>query len=98
MVAAALVDPAAAPLRPVEGAALALARKLALDPEAVTRADIQPLRDAGADDDSIEGVILICTAFATINRIADALDFALLTQEQYDAGAKLLYRRGYRLG
>ena len=67
------------------------------DPDAVGSEHVQPLRDAGADDDSIEGVILICAAFATINRIADALDFALLTRSQYDGVAKLIYRRGYKL-
>ena len=50
-----------------------------------------------ADDDSIEDVILIAAAFATINRIADALGFALLTREQYDSGAKLMYKHGYDL-
>ena len=92
---AALEDPETAPLRPVVKAALALAKELALDPEAVSPSRIQPLRDAGADDDSIEDVILICAAFATINRIADALDFALLTPEQYDSGAKIMYSHGY---
>ena len=89
--------PDAAPLRPVVKAALALAAQLARDPDAVAPEHVQPLRDGGADDDSIEGVILICAAFATINRIADALDFALLSRRQYDAAAKLIYRRGYEL-
>jgi len=97
VVEAALEDPASAPLRPVVKAALVLTEKLALDPDALSAADIQPVRDAGADDDSIEDVILIAAAFATINRIADALDFALLTREQYDSGAKLMYKHGYDL-
>jgi alkylhydroperoxidase family enzyme len=97
VVEAALVDPESASLRPVVRAALALTKQLALDPDAVGGAQIQPLRDAGADDDSIEDVILIAAAFATINRIADALDFALLTREQYDSGAKLMYKHGYDL-
>ena len=32
-----------------------------------------------------------------INRIADALDFALLTPEQYESNAKMMYKRGYKL-
>lgn len=98
MVEAALGNFESAALRPVVKAALALARRLALEPDAVGPEDIKPLRAEGADDDSIEGVILICAAFATINRIADSLDFALLTREQYDAGAKLIYKRGYLIG
>ena len=78
-------------------AALALAKQLALAPSEVGPTHVAPLRAAGADDDSIEDVILICAAFATINRIADSLDFALLTREQYDSVAKILYKRGYRL-
>ena len=98
MVDAALDNPDTAPIRPVVKSALALTRVLALVPEAVDASHIQPIRDAGADDDSIEDIVMICAAFATINRIADSLDFALLTQKQYDAGAKMMYDRGYKLG
>ena len=92
-----MVDPATAELRPVVVSALVLARKLALEPDAVGPEDIEPLRVAGADDGSIEDVVLICAAFATINRVADALDFALLTEAQYDSAVKTMVARGYRL-
>jgi hypothetical protein len=39
--------------------------------------------------------IYVCALFNMITRMADALDFALLDEGGYEAGAKHLLARGY---
>jgi uncharacterized peroxidase-related enzyme len=49
------------------------AAKLTLTPAAVTRDDVQALRDAGLDDRAILDIAQITAYFAFVNRTADGL-------------------------
>ncbi len=95
MVDAALADPRQAGLRPSVVAALELAGVLATDPESVGPTHVRPLLELGFTETEVEAVITICVAFATINRIADALEFDVPARPVLERAARVLYKRGY---
>lgn len=69
-------EPGTAPLERLSGRAPALrdyARKLTRTPAAVTRDDVQALRDAGCDDAAIHDAAQVIGFFAYYNRLADGL-------------------------
>jgi alkylhydroperoxidase family enzyme len=76
---------------------LAFLEKLTLRPEDVVAADIEPMRAAGVSDSAIEDAIHVCAAFNIIDRIADALAFAIPDQENFDKAADFLLKKGYDL-
>ncbi len=98
VIAAVQADWHTAPVGEPVRAALALAERLTVAPDQVTADDIEPLRAAGCSRDAIEDVIHICGIFNTINRIADAVDFAVPDAEGQAASARHLFKRGYSLG
>jgi hypothetical protein len=51
---------------------------------------------AGASCQQIEDALAVCFAFNTIDRLADAFGFEVLSPKGFEAGAKFLLRRGYR--
>jgi uncharacterized peroxidase-related enzyme len=66
-----------ADLSPADRTMLDYAVKLTLSPAAVTREDVQALRDAGFDDRAILDIVQITAYFAFVNRTADGLGVAL---------------------
>jgi uncharacterized peroxidase-related enzyme len=62
-----------ASLSPADRAMLDYAAKLTLTPAAVTRDDVQTLRDAGFNDQAILDIAQITAYFAFVNRTADGL-------------------------
>ena len=56
---------------------LAYAEKLTLEPWAMTRDDLDPLRQAGFDDRAILDINQVTAYFAYVNRIADGLGVEL---------------------
>ena len=62
-----------ASLAPIDRAICAFAEKLTRTPGAMTRADVEALRQAGLDDRGIHDATQIIGYFNYINRIADAL-------------------------
>jgi uncharacterized peroxidase-related enzyme len=97
-IAAVQADWRTAPIGEPVRAALALAERLTLTPEKVGAEDIEPLRAAGCSAEAITDVVHICGIFNTINRIADAVDFAVPDEEGQAASARVLLKRGYALG
>ena len=77
--------------------ALALIRKMTLEPDGLAGDDFVALRGAGVDDAAIENVIQVCASFNIINRIADALAFDIPSQEAFDQAGPRNYRRDYAL-
>lgn len=71
--------------------------KLTATPDDVTPEDVQVLRNHGLGDEEIEDAIYICVAFNIIDRLADAFDFEVPTQERMRKTAKFLLRMGYRV-
>ena len=60
--------PVSEPLR----ATLALVRRQAREPDALTRADVEAALAAGASLDAVLDAVYICAAFNVLTRIADA--------------------------
>ncbi|GAC1378525.1 MAG: hypothetical protein NVSMB33_02960 [Ktedonobacteraceae bacterium] len=61
--------------------------KLTLFPGDVKQEDISLLRTAGISDQAIEDAIYVCTFFNIIDRIADALGFAVPSAESFARSA-----------
>ena len=59
----------AAELPPIERAVVDLSAKVTLEPESLTAADLQPLRDLGLDDLTILDTINYAAFFANANRL-----------------------------
>jgi hypothetical protein len=51
---------------------------------------------AGVSPQQAEDALAVCAAFNATNRLADAFGFAILSPEDFQAGAKYLLKRGYR--
>ena len=92
LVAAIKRDWRQAPLNPEFKAAFGLLEKLILEPREVTSADVQPLRDAGLDDEAILDAIYVGVAFTLATCTADAFDFALPDEDELQAHVGLLLK------
>lgn len=94
-VAAVLADPDSAPLDEGLRATLWLLGTLTRE----GRVDAEAMRavlSTGVSRQQVEDALAVCAVFNTIDRLADAFDFELLTPEGFDAGANYLLKRGYR--
>ena len=69
--------------------------KLTLTPEEIVQEDIAPMRTAGVSNQAIEDAIYVCTYFNIIDRIADLLDFEVLSSETFAQRAGNFLREGY---
>ena len=69
--------------------------KLTLTPGEIGKADIAQMCMAGVSDTAIEDAIYICTYFNIIDRIADSLDFEVLSAETFEQRAGNFLREGY---
>jgi alkylhydroperoxidase family enzyme len=77
-------------------ATLGFLQKLTLHPEEVGPEDAAALRRAGVDDDAIRDAAYVCTIFNVIDRLSDALDFAVPPPRMLAIGARVLLHAGYR--
>jgi alkylhydroperoxidase family enzyme len=87
----------AAPIREPLRATLGMLETLTLTPEALTPADLEPLRATGVSDQAIEDAIAVCVLFSFINRVADTLGFAVSSKEQAARSAAWTLEHGYNL-
>jgi uncharacterized peroxidase-related enzyme len=71
------IDYRQATLAQDDRAMLDYAIKLTREPWAVTRDDINPLREAGFDDRGIHDICAVTAYYAFVNRIADGLGVEL---------------------
>lgn len=83
-------------MRPQVKAALGFLEKLVEHGE-VGPADVEAVYAAGVSREGLVRAVHVMTAFTMITKIADALGFALLDEEGYDAGARALWKRGYMI-
>ncbi len=74
---------------------LGFLEKLTTSPEAVQPEDVASLRAAGVGDQAIVDVIYICALFSLIDRVADALGFAIPSSFVQGAAGQL--KRGYKM-
>lgn len=91
-----LDDPATAP-DPRLRAVLGFIQKLALTPAALTADDVRTLLAAGISRQAVADAIYVCFLFSTYTRLADALGWEVPSQAAFEAGARSLLTRGYRL-
>ena len=95
LVDAVTTDWRSAPLPEGLKATLGLIEKLTLKPSELTSADVDLVRAAGVSEAAIEDAIHVAVIFVMINKLADAFDWELLTDEVYDARAEVALERGY---
>jgi alkylhydroperoxidase family enzyme len=74
---------------------LAFIEKLTLTPDALSSADIGPLRRAGLSDAAIEDAIHVCTLFSVYDRLADSFEFHIPEAAAFEQSAVSLLKRGY---
>ncbi|MBV1852283.1 carboxymuconolactone decarboxylase family protein [Catellatospora tritici] len=94
---AVLADWRTAPLRPGLRAAFALLEVLTLKPGEVGPELIEAAYQAGVTERGVRDVIHICGIFCTINRVADAVDFAVPDDKGLKGDAYQLLKRGYAI-
>jgi hypothetical protein len=70
--------------------------KVTRDPETVTADDMRALLAVGLTRDQIEDALDVAFAFNVITRVADTFNFEVGSPASFEAGAKMLLRRGYR--
>jgi uncharacterized peroxidase-related enzyme len=92
---AVLTDLASAPIDEGLRATLRMLDKLSRR-ETVSAEDMRDVLSAGVSRQQVEDALAVCAAFNTTDRLADAFGFQLLSPEGFEAGAKVLLKRGYR--
>ena len=76
-------------------ATLGFLEKITLSPDAVGPADAALARQAGLSDSALRDAVYVCAIFNLIDRVSDALDFAIPSDEGFTKMAKMLLKRGY---
>jgi uncharacterized peroxidase-related enzyme len=94
-VSAVLADLETAPIEEPLRATLRMLGKLTAE-QAVTADDMCAVLAAGVSREQIEDALAVCFAFNTTDRLADAFGFFVPGPKAFEAGAKVLLRRGYR--
>jgi uncharacterized peroxidase-related enzyme len=94
-VQAVLADLETAPIEEPLRATLRLLGKLTRE-QSVNADDMLTVLSAGVSREQIEDALSVCFAFNTTNRLADAFGFFVPERKGFEAGAKVLLRRGYR--
>jgi uncharacterized peroxidase-related enzyme len=89
-----LTDIENAPITPALRATLLMIGKLTRE-HTVNTDDVRTVIAAGGSPQQIEDALAVCFAFNITNRLADAFDFAVPSDDAFDAGSKYLLKRGY---
>jgi alkylhydroperoxidase family enzyme len=76
-------------------ATLAFLEKMTCSPSALTAADADAVRATGVTDEMLDDAINVCAAFNMIVRVADSLEFNVVSKSEFDKGAQALLRFGY---
>ena len=74
---------------------LVFLQKLTLRPEQVTADDARSVLRSGVSAESLMDAIAVASLFNVITRYADALDFAMPSEREFQSAAKMLLARGY---
>jgi alkylhydroperoxidase family enzyme len=91
-----LEDWRTAPIDEKLRATLGFLEKVTLSPDVVGADDAALPRRAGVSDAALRDAVYVCALFNLIDRISDALDFAIPTPEGFKKGARMLLKFGYR--
>jgi alkylhydroperoxidase family enzyme len=96
-VQAVLNDIATAPIEEKLRATLLFLKKVTREPDAVKAADIEALFALGVTRAQVKDALAVCWCFNVIPRLADTFKFEVGPLEAFDASAKSLLSRGYKL-
>lgn len=92
---AVLQDWRSAPISDRLRATLGYLESLTLRPTEVTAATMRELKEAGVSDRAIREATYVCFLFNVLDRLADALDFTLPSEEEAETIGRLSFRFGY---
>ena len=92
---AALSDLEAAGIEEPLRATLRMLAKLTRE-HAANAEDMRAVLASGVSREQIEDALAVCFAFNTIDRLADAFGFFVMSPQGFAVGAKYLLARGYR--
>jgi len=84
-------------MRPELAAVLPLLEKVTRAPDTVTPDDVAAVRTAGVPDDAIVDALHVCLVFDTVNRMANAFDWAWDSDEHARVAAVAIHRLRYKL-
>jgi alkylhydroperoxidase family enzyme len=76
-------------------ATLGFIRKLAETPGDVTAADVRPLLEAGVSRQALQDAVYVLFLFSIYTRLADTLGWEVPSAAAFEAGARILLKRGY---
>lgn len=96
-VEAVLANLETAPIEEPLRAMLAFLRKLTKDHASVTPDDVNRLMSLNITRAEIDDALAVCFAFNVIDRLADTFHFHVGPKSSFDAGAKRLLSRGYKM-
>jgi uncharacterized peroxidase-related enzyme len=85
------------PVRPELAAVLTLLEKVSRTPDDVSPQDIDAVRAAGAPDDAIVDALHVNMVFNTVNRLANAFDWAWDSHDHVRTGARVIHHFSYKL-
>jgi alkylhydroperoxidase family enzyme len=85
-----------APIEEKLRATLGFLEKITLSPDVVGPEDAALPCQAGVSDAALRDAVYVCAVFNLIDRVSDALDFAIPSPEGFRKGARMLLRFGYR--
>jgi uncharacterized peroxidase-related enzyme len=92
---AALADYHTAPISGTLEATLTFLEIMTVRPNTLSAEDAKAVLRAGVGPDALIDAIAIGALFNIITRYADALNFAMLTTDEFDRAASMLLKRGY---
>ena len=90
-----LADWRTAPVDDRVAATLALLETMTLRPDELDADEVRRVLDAGVSEQGVVDALYVGFLFNTIDRIADALGFETVSEEQYGKGADRLLQHGY---
>jgi uncharacterized peroxidase-related enzyme len=93
---AVLDDWRTAPIDEKLRATLGFLERLTLSPDDIGPEQAALPRQAGVGDAALRDAVYVCALFNLIDRVSDALDFAIPSPEGFTKMAKILLKRGYR--
>jgi alkylhydroperoxidase family enzyme len=91
-----LKDYRTAPIDDRMKAMLTFIEKMTLTSDALTKEDADAVRATGVDDEMLLDAAHVCAAFNMIDRVADTVEFAIPSAEDFRKAGKMLLSRGYR--